>query len=56
MELDFRKNLGGKDRVIRVAIALALLALAAGRFVTGWMAALAIVLALSQFAEGFAGY
>lgn len=56
MKLNFKKNLGDTDRVIRTIIALLLAGLAfTGVFTGGW-GDLAMLLALFQFAEVALGY
>lgn len=56
LELDFRKNLGNTDRVIRIGIGLLILILVALRVIAGWLAVVAVLFAISQFIEGLAGY
>jgi hypothetical protein len=56
MQLNFRKNLSDKDRIIRIVIALVLLSLMAARVVTGWWALLFGLLAVSQFVEAILAY
>lgn len=56
MQLDFRKNLSNKDRIIRVIIGLVLLGMMAARIINGWWALVAGILAVSQFVEALLGY
>lgn len=55
MELEYRKNLGSIDRIIRAVVGLLLLGLVVKRVTTGWWTFLTVILAASQFIEaGFA--
>lgn len=56
MHLDWEKNLGNTDRVIRAVLGLLLLGLAFTGTVTGWWAIAAVVLALFQFVEALFAY
>ncbi len=56
MHLDFNKNLGNSDRLIRVVIGVILVALAVSRMITGWWAVAAVVMALFQFMEAALAY
>jgi hypothetical protein len=56
MKLDFKKNLGDTDRVIRTGVALLLAGLAFTGVFTGVWANLAIIMALFQFVEAALGY
>jgi len=56
LDLDWKKNLGNTDRVIRAVIGLLLLALAYGKTLTGWWAAAAVTFALFQFVEAAFAY
>lgn len=51
-----KKNLGNTDRIIRIVIGFVLLGLALTKVITGWWAALAVLLALFQFYEAYAAY
>jgi len=56
LHLDWEKNLGNTDRLIRAVLGLLLLGLAFTGTVTGWWAAAAVVLALFQFVEALFAY
>lgn len=56
MELDWEKNLGTTDRIIRLIIEATLLALVITKTVAGWWATGAIILAMIQFIEAFFAY
>jgi sulfite exporter TauE/SafE len=56
MELDFEKNLGDTDRVIRVVLGAALIWLAILHYISGVWAALAWVFGVSQFIEAAFSY
>lgn len=56
MELDLKKNLGNRDRVIRVIVGLLLLGLVFAKVMTGWWAAAAGLLAVFQFLEAYYAY
>jgi hypothetical protein len=56
MTLDYRKNLGGVDRIIRTAIGLALLIPVFTKTIPGGWAVAAVVLAASQFLEAALAY
>jgi hypothetical protein len=56
MELDFSKNLGKIDRIIRVIIGSFLLVLSISGLVTGTLAFIVLILAFSQFIEASLGY
>ncbi len=56
MKLNFKKNLGDTDRVIRTITALLLAGLAFTSVITGGWGDLAMLLALFQFAEAALGY
>lgn len=56
MVLDFRKNLGNADRVIRSIIGLVLLLLVFSKILTGWLTTIALIFALFQFVEAAMGY
>lgn len=56
MRLNFEKNLGDTDRVVRLIIGAALIWLAVFRFITGGWAVAAIGLGLSQLIEGALAY
>lgn len=56
MILDFRKNLGTFDRIIRTTIGLYMLWLVYARVVTGWWAAAAFSFAIFQFIEAALAY
>ncbi|OPX83500.1 MAG: hypothetical protein A4E53_04585 [Pelotomaculum sp. PtaB.Bin104] len=56
MNLDWKKNLGNTDRLIRVAIGLLLMGLAYTKIITGWWATVGIIFALFQFIEAAFAY
>lgn len=56
MHLDWEKNLGASDRIIRVAIGLLLAGLSFTGVIKGWWAAAAFALALFQFIEALFAY
>ena len=56
MDLDWKKNLGYTDRVIRTVIGLLLLGLVYGKVLTGWWAAAAVAFGLFQFIEAAFAY
>lgn len=56
VELDWKKNLGTTDRIIRLIIGATLLTLVITKNVADWWATGAIILAIFQFAEGLFGY
>lgn len=56
MDLDWKKNLGRTDRMIRSVIGVLMLGLAYTGILTGWWATAAIVLALFQFIEAAFSY
>lgn len=56
MELDWEKNLGTVDRIIRVIIGATLLTLVITKNIAGWWAIGAIILAIFQFIEAFFAY
>lgn len=56
MRIEWKKNLGAFDRVIRVIIGLYLLYLVFSSAVTGLWAVVAAILALSQFVEAALAY
>jgi len=56
VEIDWEKNLGTTDRIIRVLIGATLLALVITKNVVGWWATGASVLAVFQFIEAFSAY
>ncbi|CAH2213268.1 YgaP-like transmembrane domain [Tepidibacter aestuarii] len=56
MELNFKRNLGNTDRGIRITIGIITIMLVYGNILNGWWGILAIIIALSQFIEGFLGY
>jgi len=56
LKLDYRKNLGDLDRVIRTAIGLFLLLLVLSGKATGWLAVVAVVFAVFQFVEAVLAY
>ena len=56
LQLDWEKNLGNTDRVIRAVLGLLLVGLAFTGTVTGWWAVAAVVLALFQFVEALFAY
>lgn len=56
MKLDFQRNLGVKDRVIRIVIGLILVSLAMMRIATGWMASITIIIAVFLIFEATIGY
>ena len=54
LKLDFKKNLGTTDRVIRICIGLLLIAFAF--ILTGWLETLAIILAILLIIGAAFGY
>lgn len=56
VHLDWEKNLGNTDRLIRFLLALLLLALVFTKTITGWWAALAFLFSLIQFVEAAFAY
>ncbi|MDT8900140.1 DUF2892 domain-containing protein [Anaeroselena agilis] len=56
MNLDWEKNLGTTDRIIRIAFGATLLALVMTKSVAGWWVTGAVVLAIFQFIEAFFAY
>jgi len=56
VHLQFKKNLGLIDRVIRVIIGLVLLVISMSGIITGWWASAAVVFALFQFLEAALAY
>lgn len=56
VKLDWEKNLGTTDRIIRIVIGATLLALVMTKSVTGWWATGAVILAIFQFIEAFFAY
>ena len=56
MEIDWEKNLGDTDRMIRIVIGTTLIALVVTKSVTGWWVTGAIILAIFQFIEASFAY
>ncbi len=56
MHLDWQRNLGNTDRIVRTIIGLLLIGLAAVKVLTGFWAVLAVLFALFQFVEAFFAY
>ncbi|WP_158291369.1 DUF2892 domain-containing protein [Desulfosporosinus sp. Sb-LF] len=56
MQLEFQRNLGVKDRAIRIVIGLVLLSLVMMRIAQGWMYPAAIYLAGIIIFEATIGY
>ena len=56
MDLDWKKNLGNTDRMIRTAIGLLLLGLAYTKTITGWWATASIIIAMVQFIDALFAY
>ncbi|MBF7084383.1 DUF2892 domain-containing protein [Desulfallas sp. Bu1-1] len=56
MDIDWKRNLGNTDRVIRTAIGILLLILVFAKVITGLWATVAIIFALFQFIEAFFAY
>lgn len=56
MQLDFQRNLGVTDRVIRILIGLVLISLAAMQLASGWLASIAILFAVFLILEAAIGY
>lgn len=56
MRLDYKKNLGNLDRIIRTAIGLFMFWLVFAGIATGWWAAAAIIFGLFQFVEAGLAY
>lgn len=56
MHLDWEKNLGKTDRMIRAVIGLLLIGLAFTKVITGWGAVAAAAFGLFQLVEAYAAY
>lgn len=56
MQLDFQRNLGVKDRAIRIVIGLILVSIVMMRIATGWMVPTAIYIAVFIIFEATIGY
>ncbi|WP_187296355.1 YgaP-like transmembrane domain [Tepidibacter mesophilus] len=56
MKLDFKKNLGSIDKIIRTVLGLVSIWLAYNKIITGWIANLVITFGLLQFIEAYLGY
>ncbi|MCK8827259.1 DUF2892 domain-containing protein [Natroniella acetigena] len=56
MELDFEKNLGRRDRIVRVVIGFLLLFLVYYWNLIGWLAIVIVIAAISQFIEAAFSY
>ena len=56
MHLDWEKNLGKADRIIRAVIGLLLIGLVYAKVITGWWAIAAAVFGLFQLVEAYAAY
>lgn len=56
MDLDFKKNLNDRHRLVRLSIGILLLVLAYTRLLPGWWAILAIVFGVSQVIEAALSY
>jgi len=56
VQLEFKRNLGVKDRMIRIAIGLILVILVMMHVVTGWMSSSALFIAGLMIFEAVIGY
>lgn len=56
VKLDWEKNLGTTDRIIRIVIGATLLGLVITKNVAGWWATGAVILAIFQFIEASFAY
>lgn len=56
MKLNFKKNLGQTDRVIRTLLGIILIALVVGKVLTGWLGILLTVFAIFLFVDAFFSY
>jgi len=56
MVLDFKKNLGDFDRIIRATIGLYMIWLVGAGIVSGWWAVAALSFAIFQFVEAAFAY
>ncbi|HEX3015366.1 MAG TPA: YgaP-like transmembrane domain [Desulfobacteria bacterium] len=56
MILNWRKNLGNTDRVVRIVIAVILVGLGITQTIPGWWAVAASLLGISQFIEAGLAY
>jgi len=56
MDLHYKKNLGNKDRLIRVFIGLVFVGLAILQYISGGWAIVAVSFALAQFVETYFSY
>ena len=56
MELNFKKNLGTTDRIIRTLAGIILIFLVIGKVLTGWLGILLAVFAIFLFVDAFFSY
>jgi hypothetical protein len=56
MHLDWQRNLGNTDRMIRTIIGFLLIILVSVQVITGGWAILAVLFAIFQFVEAFFAY
>ncbi len=56
MHLDWKKNLGDTDRIIRLIAGLILTSLVITKTITGWWAAAAVIISILQFVQAYSGY
>ncbi len=56
LELNLKKNLSIIDRSLRIVIGILLIILVYSKILNGWLGTFAIIIAISQFIEGFLGY
>lgn len=56
MNLDFNKNLGNTDRIIRAATGLVLMTLVFTKVLKGWQAILATIISICQFFDAIFSY
>lgn len=56
LHLDWKKNLGDTDRIIRLIAGLILTSLVITKTITGWWAAAAVIISILQFVQAYSGY
>ncbi|MEJ8554199.1 YgaP-like transmembrane domain [Tepidibacter sp. Z1-5] len=56
MKLNFKKNLGNTDRIIRTGLGLVSIWLMYYKIITGWIANFVIIFGVLQFIEAYLGY
>ncbi len=56
MKLDWKKNLGNTDRLIRVIIGIVLFGLAYTKIISGWLSIAVVIFALGQFVQAYFSY